>query len=107
MSSTPLSSLGGAPIPSGAAGPSDFTMMIRGAPAPVIPTIAPAPPVEPAEKGATKKRIPMGLIVVINAVVLIAIALVFLVVLRKPVPTVPKVPAAPAAPTAPALPKLK
>ena len=111
-SSTPLSSLGGAPPVSGAAGPSDFTMMIRGAPAPVVPVIELKAPESPKGTGAPPKRgIPTGLIVVINAVILVAVILVVLV-LRKPTPRTPTLPtaptiSAPAAPAVPSAPKLK
>ena len=77
--------------------------MISRAPAPVIPEAAAvAPPVAKAA-GKEKRRLPLGLIVVINAVILIAVLLVVFV-LKRPVPTAPKAPTVPTV-SAPAIPK--
>lgn len=111
--STPLSPLGGAPAPSTAAGPSDFTRMISKAPAPVVPDAPPAPAAGSANAGAAtatkpatgKRGIPTGLIIVINAVILVAV-LIVVFVLKKPAPTIPAKPAVPTA-TAPQLPAPK
>lgn len=96
---TPLSPMGGAMAPSASAGPSDFTRMISKAPAPVVPEPkAPEPVASSLSPAAAKRTIPLGLILVINAVLIAAVLLIVLV-LRRPTPTVP---AAPAVPTAPA-----
>lgn len=105
VGSTPLSTLGGAPAGPAAAGPSEFTQMISRAPAPVVPAPAPSPNAITSTYKAIR-RIPTALIVVINAVILIAVLLVVLV-MRRPAPTVPKVPTLPAVPTAPTVPVLK
>jgi hypothetical protein len=100
---TPLSPMGGG-APKATTGPSDFTRLISQAAAPVVP---PAP--EPAAPKLTaaapaKRSLPMGLIVVINVVILLAV-IVIVFVLRRPQPIVPSMPAAPQVPTvsAPAL----
>lgn len=99
---TPLSPLGGAVAPSAAAGPSDFTRMISKAPAPVVPEApAPAPAAPAGTPAAAKRAIPMGLILVINAVLLVAVLLIVFV-LRRPAPTVPTPPPVPTAPALPA-----
>lgn len=97
---TPLSTLGGAK-PAQTSGPSEFTQLISRSPAPVVAEpAAPAPAAANAEaKG--KRRLPMGLIIVINAVILIAVLLVVFV-MKRPVPTAPTAPKAPAV-TAPAV----
>lgn len=91
--STPLSAFGGAPLGAPARGPSDFTRMIREAPAPVIPdapkTAVASPPATPAKRG-----LPIGLIVIINVVIVLALVLVFFL-LRTPQPAVPPTPKAP------------
>ncbi|WP_373061920.1 hypothetical protein [Gemmatimonas sp.] len=100
---TPLSPMGGA-APK-ATGPSDFTRLISQAAAPVVPlasTPAAAKPVTIATPA--KRTIPMGLIVVINTVILLAV-IVIVFVLRKPQPSMPSKPAVPKVPSvsAPAL----
>ena len=104
--STPLSALGGAPVGAGAVqrGPSDFTRMIREAPAPVVPPVEPTPAVSQAQ-AKPAKRLPLGLIVVINVVLIATLILVFFL-LRTPRPTAPAVPKAPAVkvPDAPKVP---
>lgn len=68
---------------------------------PVVPD-APVTAARPVKTSATeKRRLPMGLIIVINAVILIAV-LMLVLVLKRPVPTVPTVPKAPSV-SAPAL----
>ncbi len=99
---TPLSTLGGAPATGGAsAGPSEFTQMISRAPAPVVPPPAEVNPPAPKADAKPARRFPLGLILVINAVILIAVLLVVFV-LKRPVPTVPTAPTKPAV-TAPAV----
>lgn len=100
--STPLSTLGGA-APPPSAGPSEFTQMISRAPAPVVPEVQAVKAPDPKVAAKEKRRLPLGLIVVINAVILIAVLLVVFV-LKRPVPTAPKAPTAPAV-TAPQIPK--
>lgn len=101
---TPLSPMGGiAPKPT--AGPSDFTRLISQAAPPVVPPAPTPAAAKPAATAAPAKRaIPMGLIVVINAVILLAV-IVIVFVLRKPQPRVPSTPAVPRVPSvsAPAL----
>ena len=106
-SSTPLSSLGGAaPRINANAGPSEYTQLIANGAAPVIPPLAPSTP-KGMQDRATKRRLPTGLVVAINAVLLIAALLLFFV-LRRPVPTLrqalPQVPVMPNMPTAPKIP---
>ena len=102
VGSTPLSTLGGAvPAQAGVAGPSEFTQLISRAPMPVVPDAA-VTAARPVKTNATeKRRLPMGLIIVINAVILIAV-LMLVLVLKRPVSTVPTVPKAPSV-SAPAL----
>ena len=109
---TPLSALGGAaPLVNASAGPSEFTRLISGAAEPVVPSLAPTAPLTPGRATAPNtRRLPNGLIVTINAVLLIA-ALLMWFVLRRPVPTVntvlpgrPRVPTMPNAPQIPTTP---
>jgi hypothetical protein len=105
---TPLSALGGAaPLVNASAGPSEFTRLISGAPEPVVPPLAPTTAAGTGRAGPpSTRRVPYGLIVVINAVLLIAALLMFFV-LRRPVPTVQQVmPARPVMPTMPTAPQL-
>ena len=91
--STPLSAFGGASPAAAKQGPSDFTRMIREAPAPVVPEVAKTPASSQAAKPA-KRSVPMGLIVVINVVILLTVVLVF-VLLNNRKPTAPAVPKTP------------
>lgn len=106
---TPLSSLGGAaPLVNASAGPSEFTRLISSAAEPVVPPLAPTAALTPGRAvERNTRRLPNGLIVTINAVLLIA-ALLMWFVLRRPVPTVQTVlpgrPILPAVPSAPQLP---
>lgn len=85
--------------------------MISKAPAPVVPDAPPSPGAGTGNAGAAaatkpannKRGIPTGLIIVINAVILVAV-LIVVFVLKKPAPTVPAKPAvqAVAAPQLPA-----
>jgi hypothetical protein len=108
-SSTPLSALGGArPLVNASAGPSEFTQLISSASAPVIPALAPTAIAGQGSRSAsTKRRLPTGLIIVINAVLFIAVMLVFFV-WRRPIPTksqlIPAKPVMPNIPTAPKIP---
>ena len=89
-----LSPLGGVAPSAGAnAGPSDFTRMISTAPAPKVPTpVVPAPPPTSMNVPIVAKRsVPMGLIIVINVVVILAIAMVFMLLRKPQVPTTPAV----------------
>ncbi len=89
---TPLSTLGGAPpAKSGAAGPSEFTQMISRAPAPVVRDLPEAPKSDAKESAVLKKRLPIGLIVVVNVVIVIALLLVVLI-MRRPSPATVKAP---------------
>ena len=107
-SSTPLSALGGAaPRISANAGPSEYTQLIANGAAPVVPELKPAKSTtDPSKTG--KRRLPTGLIVVINAVLIIATLLIFFVY-RTQVPTVqntvPAMPRVPNMPTAPKIPR--
>jgi len=104
---TPLSALGGAaPLINASAGPSEYTQLIGRGAAPVIPELKPT-----ANAGTVKskgRRLPTGLIVVVNAVLLVAALLMFFV-LKRQVPTartiVPKGPVMPSMPTAPQIPR--
>jgi len=107
-SSTPLSALGGAaPRISANAGPSEYTQLIANGPAPVVPELKPAKSAAETAK-AGKRRLPTGLIIVINAVLLIATLLVFFV-FRQQVPNrarlTPAAPIMPNIPTAPRIPR--
>lgn len=105
-SSTPLSAMGGAaPRISANAGPSEYTQLIANGAAPVVPELKPAKSAtDPAKTG--RRRLPTGLIVVINAVLLIATLLIFFVY-KTQVPTVQNtVPALPRMPNVPTAPKL-
>lgn len=103
---TPLSALGGAaPLVNASAGPSEFTRLIASAPSPVVPPLAPTAERTPGRTGSSR-RLPNGLIVVINAVLLIA-ALLMWFVLRRPIPTVQQVmPVRPVMPVMPSTPQL-
>lgn len=110
--STPLSALGGAaPLVKGNAGPSEFTQLISNASAPVVPPLAPTGTASKAQQAASgRRRLPTGLIVVINAVLMITVLLLFFV-WKKPIPTrqqltparpvMPYIPSAPQIPTTP------
>ncbi|MDQ6611235.1 MAG: hypothetical protein M3Y64_02270 [Gemmatimonadota bacterium] len=106
-SSTPLSSLGGAaPRVNAKAGPSEYTQLIASAVAPVMPPLAPSSTAGGSTNKLNKRRLPTGLVVAINAVLLIAALLIFFV-LRRPVPTMTQVlPQAPVMPNIPTAPKL-
>ena len=106
-SSTPLSSLGGAtPQVNASAGPSEYTQLISHGRAPVIPALAPGNAQGTTIDKGNKRRLPTGLVVVINAVLLIAALLLFFV-LRRPVPTMTQVlPQTPVMPNMPTAPKL-
>ncbi|MEO8137125.1 MAG: hypothetical protein ABI831_24495 [Betaproteobacteria bacterium] len=105
--STPLSALGGAaPRISANAGPSEYTQLIANGPAPVVPELKPKTgSVETVRPG--RRRLPTGLIVVFNAVLLIAVFLLFFV-FRQQVPNrqmlTPAKPVMPNMPTAPKIP---
>ena len=78
---SPLSSQGG-----GAAGPSDYTMLIRQSETPAPPAVKP-PAQAPAAQSATPKRtVPLGLIIALNVVLVLAIALVLYFVFRPAPP---------------------
>ena len=107
-SSTPLSALGGAaPRISANAGPSEYTQLIANGPAPVIPELKPAKSATDAAKTG-KRRLPTGLILVINAVLLIATLLIFFV-FRQQIPNrarlTPAAPIMPNIPKAPSIPR--
>jgi len=107
-SSTPLSALGGAaPLVNASAGPSDFTQLISRAAEPVVPALAPMVAANTGRASTSaKRRMPTGLIIVINAVLLIATLLLFFV-LRRPVPTRAQLtPARPVMPNIPSAPKI-
>jgi len=74
--------------------------MISRAPAPVISEVLEVKKSEVKDAGTSKKRLPVGLIVVINVVILVAVLLVVLVMrppspasVKMPTVTPPKVPA--------------
>lgn len=105
--STPLSALGGAaPRINANAGPSEFTQLISNGAAPVVPELKPSKSATDAQKPA-KRRLPTGLIVVINAVLLITTLLLFYVfkqgvMTRQSItPAKPVMPYVPKAPTIP------
>jgi hypothetical protein len=90
-------------------GPSDYTMLIRqsATPPPAAPKAAAPAPSQPAP---ARRSIPLGLLIALNVVLVLAIALVAYFVLRPAPPTavpgggVPAVPTSPAV-QAPAVPK--
>lgn len=107
--STPLSALGGAaPLINASAGPSEYTQLISSGPPPVVPELKPtAKQLGAAGTVKPKRRLPTGLIIVANAVLLIATFLMFFV-LRKQVPNraslTPHI-AKPVLPNAPQIPR--
>jgi hypothetical protein len=105
-----LGSLGGGLGGSAPAGGSDFTRIIARSSLPSVPDAPTPPPATgrragraPAGAPNDKRPIPVGLILIINAVILLAVLLVFFL-LRRPVPSVPSTPSLPSAPAAPTLP---
>jgi len=98
----PLSGLGSGRDVRAAAGPSDFTRIIGRAAAAPPPVPSPAEPPKPgvATSGQGGRRLPTGLIIAMNAIVLIAIVLVLLLMRRSALPPAPASPSVPS-PTAP------
>ena len=83
-----------------AAGPSDYTMLIRQSATPPPPVAKPAAPAPAASPTEPRRSIPLGLIIALNVVLLLAIALVLYFVFRPAPPNVTPGGAAPAVPTA-------
>jgi hypothetical protein len=110
----PASPLSGRGAP--AAGPSDYTMLIRQSETPAPPAAKAAAPPAAAQPATPKRPVPLGLIIALNVVLVLTIALVLYFVFRPTPPNADasgglpngaKVPAvqAPAAPQVPAVPK--
>lgn len=109
---TPLSPIGGAVVQGGPkpSGPGDFTRLITQAPPPTLP-VSRQPESTKAANTANavntlsgqRRRIPTGMILGINAVVLVAIGLILFALLRRQPPPLP-VPVTPSLPTVPAVP---
>jgi hypothetical protein len=94
---TPLSAMGGAPVKAGPqAGPSDFTRIIQAAGAPVVPTVRAPEKAVKDDKKPDKSGLPVGLVIVISAVLIVAILLVA-IVWRQPtaLPQNPQTPGTP------------
>ena len=105
-SSSPLSALGGAaPGISANAGPSEYTQLISNGAAPVVPELKPQSTKE-AVSGSGRRRLPTGLIVVINVIILIAVLLIFFVYKQQIPNRARLMPAAPIMPNMPTAPKL-
>jgi hypothetical protein len=99
VSQSPLSSQGGG----AAAGPSDYTTLIRQSTTPAPPAVKP-PAQSPAAQSATPKRtVPLGLIIALNVVLVLAIALVLYFVFRPAPPNAEAGGPLPASPNAPAV----
>jgi hypothetical protein len=105
---SPLSGRGAA-----AAGPSDYTMLIRQSETPAPPAPKSAAPAAPTQAATPRRPVPLGLIIALNVVLVLAIALVLYFVFRPappnvepggPLPASAKAPAvkAPTVPTVPA-----
>jgi hypothetical protein len=82
-----------------AAGPSDYTMLIRQSVTPAAPVAKPAAPTPAAPPAEPRRSIPLGLIIALNVVLVLAIALVLYFVFRPASPNVTPGGPAPAAPT--------
>lgn len=109
---TPLSPIGGAVAQGGPkpSGPGDFTRLITQAPPPTLPVSRQpeAPKTANAANtintlGRQRRRIPTGMILGINAVVLVAIGLIMFALMRRQPPPV-LAPVTPSLPTVPAVP---
>lgn len=110
----PASPLSGRGAP--AAGPSDYTMLIRQSETPAPPAAKSAAPAPAAQPATPKRPVPLGLIIALNVVLVLTIALVLYFVFRPTTPNADaggalpagaKLPAvqAPAPPPVPAIPK--
>ena len=78
---SPLSGRGAAK-----AGPSDYTMLIRQSETPSPPAPKTSQPAPSAPAAPTKRHIPLGLIIALNVVLVLAIALVLYFVFRPAPP---------------------
>jgi hypothetical protein len=81
VAQSPLSGRGAAK-----AGPSDYTMLIRHSETPAPPAPKATQPAPPAAPAPAKRQIPLGLIIALNVVLVLAIALVLYFVFRPAPP---------------------
>ena len=84
-------------------GPSDYTMLIRQSATPAPPAPKAAAPARVVDPTTPKRSVPLGLLIALNVVLVLAIALVLYFVFRPAPPNAAPGTPLPAAPSAPSV----